>query len=66
MNFKFPLWTLIVALLLFFPIAYSGINWLGIFPASYLLFVLFTISFNVIKIKIVSFWHSLVNLFRKK
>lgn len=49
MNFKFPLWTLIVAMLLFFPIAYSGITWLGIFPAAYLGFAFITLSISAIK-----------------
>lgn len=49
MNFKFPIWTLVLAILCFIPIAYFKINWLAIIPGIYLLFAFIVLSISAIK-----------------
>lgn len=50
MNFKFPIWSLVLAILCYFPIAYFELsNWYALLPTAYLAFAFITVSIYTIK-----------------
>jgi|LauGreDrversion4_2_1035121.scaffolds.fasta_scaffold130059_3 hypothetical protein len=50
MNLKFPIWSLVLAILCYVPIAWLDLNiWYALVPTAYLAFVFITVSFYAIK-----------------
>jgi hypothetical protein len=50
MNFRFPIWLLLLAIFTYFPIAYFNLNiYYALIPTIYLAFAFITLSISAIK-----------------